>query len=185
MRAISRENRKHYLSNVLKQPARPSLHYLTGGRTPEWSENWCPCRGWWGWRCRIESSSSWWCWRWCPGKVPHSRCRTSHSLLPVPGPTVCFTVVLSCYCNTTYTWNHTVITWDVSYMQLNFSLNFELYRALKTILQFLSNQCNVKLSILWSRHTDILTYWHTDMLPAGYPTLLTCRTPTGRCRRLW
>ena len=32
---------------------------------------------------------------------------------------------------------------------------------------------------------DILTYWNTDMLPAGYPTLLTCRTPTGRCRRLW
>ena len=87
MRAISRENRKHYLSNVLKQPARPSLHYLMGGRTPEWSESWCPCRGWWGWRCRRESSSSWWCWRWYPGRARRSRCRTWHSSWP--GPPVC------------------------------------------------------------------------------------------------
>ena len=37
----------------------------------------CPCRGWWGSRCRTESSSSSWCWKWCPGTVRHNMCRTS------------------------------------------------------------------------------------------------------------
>ena len=68
---------------------KPSPRCQTGGRTRGLWGSWCPCRGWWGWRCRRESSSSWWCWRWCPGKVPHSRCRTWHSSLQGPASTVC------------------------------------------------------------------------------------------------
>ena len=57
----------------------PSPRSRRGGRTrARWGRR-CPCRGWWGSRCRTESSSSWWCWRWCPGRARHSTCRTSHS----------------------------------------------------------------------------------------------------------
>ena len=59
----------------------PSRRCPRAGRIPvQWGRR-CPCRGWWDWRCRIESCGASWCWTWCPGTVHRSRCRISRSLL--------------------------------------------------------------------------------------------------------